>query len=68
MTREEAKRQLDNGKQITHKLFLDVEFIGLSIIDGFRFIHDKNGYLLSEKDFWKYRDTTPFDDGWELFN
>ena len=68
MTREEAKEQLNIGKQLTHRLFLDIEFIGLKVINGSRFIHDENGYLLPEKDFWKYRETVPFNDGWELFN
>ena len=68
MTREEAKIYLESGKQLTHSTFIDIEFIGLKKVNEMRFIYDENGFLLPEKEFWKYRESSVFDNGWKFFN
>lgn len=68
MTIEEAKEKLLKGEIITHVYFQPDEFIGLKVVDGMRFIYDEKGYLVRENDFWQYRNSQNFKDGWSIFS
>ncbi len=62
MTKEEAKKELENGAKITHRLFSASEYV---YIENGRII-DEDGYVMH--DFWKYREGKSFDDGWEVIS
>jgi len=65
MTRAEAYQAMIDGEKVTHKYFGDNEYLymiaqNIYTEDGFDMgtIHDE---------FWRWRNTKPFDDGWEIY-
>lgn len=61
MTKKDAQDALRQGKKITHRFFLDTEFIQMK--DGK--LHGEDG--MEMPDFWKYREESRWDNGWSVF-
>lgn len=68
LTKEEAKKALEQGKQVKHITFLYNQLIGLKIVGEMRFIHDQDGYLCPENDFWRFHRHNAYLKGWEIVN
>lgn len=64
MTKEEAILAMKAGKKVTHRYFLDDEFLGINK-EGLYYFED--GVICSENEFWKHRTAEWFNDGWGLF-
>lgn len=61
LSRTQAQIAFVEGKKISHKYFLDGEFIKLNVDNK---MEDENGLLLNKMNFWLARGTKQFDDGW----
>lgn len=63
MTKEEAKKALNEGKKVSHKYFSDKEYI----VKTEGKLQDERGYLFSEALFWMDRSSAPWKEGWKLY-
>ena len=61
LSRAKAQIAFVEGKKISHKYFLDGEFVKLN---ADKKMEDENGNILDKMDFWLARGTKQFDDGW----
>jgi hypothetical protein len=61
LSRAQAQIAFVEGKKISHKYFLDGEFIKLNVDNK---MEDENGLILNKINFWLARGTKQFDDGW----
>ena len=61
MDKSNAKRYINRGVKISHRLFSAGEYIYKDTQGNLR---DENGYILQEDEFWKLREDKAFDDGW----
>lgn len=64
MTKEEAIKAMSEGKKVTHRHFLDSEWITMN---GNWFLFE-DGVTCSQYEFWKWREDESWKDGWEIFN
>ena len=64
MTRYEAIKAMREGKKVTHEYFTPEEWAtqehGLILLE--------DGVRCSPAEFWKWRQTKEFNEGWEIFN
>lgn len=60
LSRARAQISFVEGKKISHKYFLDDEFVKLN---ADKKMEDENGNILNKMDFCLARDTQQFDDG-----
>lgn len=63
MTKEEAIEHMLDGTKVTHKYFSDDEWV--TIKNGLILLED--GITCTSNDFWKYRQSDFYNNGWELF-
>jgi len=63
MTRFEAAQALKEGKKVTHRYFSPDEWVKG---DGDKYLFENEGRC-TPAEFWKYRQITGFDNGWEIF-
>lgn len=65
MNRKQAQQMLIQGFAITHTYFSDDEWVKL---DGEHpsDLVDEKGYHLDWDEFWSYRNTKIFDEGWDV--
>lgn len=61
LSRSRAQIAFVEGKKISHKYFLDGEFVKLN---ADKKMEDENGNILDEIDFWLAMGTKQFNDGW----
>lgn len=61
LSRARAQIAFVEGKKISHKYFLEGEFVKLN---ANKKMEDENGNILNKMDFWLARGTKQFDDGW----
>jgi hypothetical protein len=64
MTRDEIIQELIAGKKVTHDYFTDDEWL---MMDGNMYLLE-DGVKLSPEEFWKYRQSDSYDNGWSIFN
>ena len=63
MTREEARHAMREGKKVTHTYFSSEEWVTMD--NGLILFED--GVRCSSYEFWRWREDSIFDDGWEFF-
>ena len=64
LTKEEAIKQMELGKKVTHKYFSPNEWITMSSDD--RDIVTEEGYTVDKIEFWSYRTADSFNSGWSI--
>jgi len=63
MTKTDAIKCLIKGEKLTHRYFGSDEWIRQ---EG-GYYYDENEYRLNIDEFWHYRQSASFEDGWEIF-
>jgi hypothetical protein len=63
MTKNEAIKEMEKGNKVTHQYFTPDEWATME--NGEIVLED--GVRCSPYEFWRWRDTPSFDEGWELF-
>tara|TARA_R110002096_G_C14628496_1_gene724694 strand:+ start:2504 stop:2704 length:201 start_codon:yes stop_codon:yes gene_type:complete len=63
MTRTEAIKELEQGRKITHRYFLDNEF--LKMVDNQIVFEDGN--QVNPNEFWKLRGSEVWEDGYSYY-
>lgn len=63
MTKQEAIEAMRQRKKVTHSYFTDDEFIKMEKGK----IVTEEGYSAPPEEFWKYRQSVWWNEGWELF-
>ena len=61
LSRAKAQIAFVEEKKISHKYFLEGEFVRLN---SDKKMEDENGVILNKTDFWLTRGAQQFDDGW----
>ena len=64
MEKNEAIQAMKDGKKVTHRYFSEGEWCKSSS-DG-KEIYTEDGYTHSASEFWSYRETEGFDNGWSI--
>jgi len=64
MTKAEAIQSMSEGKKVTHRHFTPDEWATME--NGQIVLED--GVRCSPFEFWRWRMTPSFEDGWEIFN
>lgn len=63
MNKAEAIAALEDGHTVTHIYFSDDEFIKKLDANHYQ---DEKGYHLLKSEFWKYRTSEAFNEGWSI--
>lgn len=66
MTRGEAISALDNGYTVSHRLFVDGEWVKRSDKTQFRHLEDENGYEIPLSEFFGLRSGGHWETGWRI--
>jgi hypothetical protein len=64
MTKQEAIEAMKAGAKLTHRSFMQHEWITM---EGNLTIVTEEGYAVSAVEFWKYRTYENFNDGWFIW-
>lgn len=64
LTKKEAQELLLTGQKLTHKYFMEDEYI---YIDNEGRLRDEKDLLLDPFEFWYLRSAVYFDNGWSKF-
>lgn len=64
MTKDEAIAAMKAGEKVTHKHFLDTEWITM---EGNLTIITEEGYSISTVEFWGYRQSESFNNDWSIY-
>lgn len=66
MDRKEAAKALSNGKILTHTYFQPNEWV--KSIDNGRYYTFEDGCICSPDEFWHFRKSSIFDNGWTIYD
>jgi len=64
MTKQNAIDSMCEGVKVTHHSFTDKEYITMK--DGK--VEDEDGYRLDWNEFWRFRVSKSFNEGWSVFD
>lgn len=64
MTKQEAKQAIKEGKKVTHEYFTPGEFVMKDPEEGVVVFED--GVRQVEREFWAFRATAEWNEGWEV--
>lgn len=63
MNKSEAIEAMRSGKRVTHNTFISGEYVTMKDES----IVDEDGNILDEKEFWSFRSSEIFNEGWSLY-
>lgn len=65
MSKDEAIAEMSKGKKVTHDGFTCDEWMTMTECGKFQF---EDGVICSMQEFWMYRTSENWNQGWSLFN